>query len=550
MKSLFVEKDLYWYAKAITIIAIIIAIIIHVWYTLRPPTFFHPDEVFQTYEISHFLVYGYGITSWEWEIGGWVTASNPDGYGPIRSLISPLIFSSMFILGEFLGLNYWNGILPLSRIILLANFLVGLFIVALFLKELDKKVPNFAGATFLILALFYYDFIIYGSKSVTNTLVIPLVFGGLYLYIREYKNANWYYYVRGIIGGFLVGLAIWIRPDSAIFMAIFVLLFISHLHIRKIFSFGFGFFISFLFNGFLDQIYYGQFFLTFPNFIRFNSENQAFYGSEPFGWYFSRFILQRLTLGTFFYISVILLILCSIYAISRINKRKQRKPDEFNNEFFVKYKLLVRLFLWVLLTLLWWEMQPHKEERFMIGWEISLFMLGAFSISWLTKELYLRLNPGIQTFFSTRNLKLAKKPILSHFFIILLIFLVITSPFVIGVVQETPKRSWNNFNDILEAFVWVGQQDDVKGVYLVMESIWYSGGHSYLHQDVPLKVTIQTGTNDTFEPKIFSDQYNYLVIPQHQYFNNPSLYNDTVASNFTLVQIILERTDVWLFSEG
>ena len=97
------------------------------------------------------------------------------------------------------------------------------------------------------------------------------------------------------IAGFLVGVSIWLRPDSGIVMAFFVLLNLEYFRIRKIFTFGIGFILSVIVNGLLDLIYFGKFFVTFPNFLRFNSENQSFFGVSPFGWYFQNLILNRQT---------------------------------------------------------------------------------------------------------------------------------------------------------------------------------------------------------------------------------------------------------------
>ena len=155
---------------------IALGIIINIVYALRSPTFYHPDEVYQTLEIAHNYVYGYGIVSWEWKLGSWVTPANPDGYGPIRSLITPILFSLAFIIGEGLNFNYWQMTLPLIRIILVLNFLTGLYIASKLLKNLSYKNYFHSDKIFLILTLFYHEFIIYGSKTITNTLVVPLVF--------------------------------------------------------------------------------------------------------------------------------------------------------------------------------------------------------------------------------------------------------------------------------------------------------------------------------------------------------------------------------------
>src|SRR5271157_4049627 len=51
-----------------------IALGLRVGLAIHFPNVFHPDEIFQTLEPAHRLVYGYGVTTWEWREGirSWV----------------------------------------------------------------------------------------------------------------------------------------------------------------------------------------------------------------------------------------------------------------------------------------------------------------------------------------------------------------------------------------------------------------------------------------------------------------------------------------------
>ena len=129
-KEIIKENEISSIIRRISTFFILTFILIYLFNALRPPSFFHPDEIFQTYEIAHRLVYGYGIQSWEWQIGGVppaLASSSTESFGPIRSLITPLIFGILFLIGDIIGLNYWTEILPLTRVFLLASFLSGLF---------------------------------------------------------------------------------------------------------------------------------------------------------------------------------------------------------------------------------------------------------------------------------------------------------------------------------------------------------------------------------------------------------------------------------------
>ena len=54
------------------------------------PNFFHADEVYQTLEPAHRLVYGYGVIPWEWRTG-------------IRSWILPVFLAGVMRVTGWMG---------------------------------------------------------------------------------------------------------------------------------------------------------------------------------------------------------------------------------------------------------------------------------------------------------------------------------------------------------------------------------------------------------------------------------------------------------------
>lgn len=58
----------------------VIALLIRVSIALFTGTFFQPDEYFQSLEVAHYVVFGYGHLTWEWLA--------PQ---PIRSIIYPAL---------------------------------------------------------------------------------------------------------------------------------------------------------------------------------------------------------------------------------------------------------------------------------------------------------------------------------------------------------------------------------------------------------------------------------------------------------------------------
>lgn len=82
---------------------------------LATRTFFQPDEHYQTTEIAHRLVFGYGFKTWEWVSAYAVDAPSNTSYltaavqnlfnGPVRSILHPLLFVPGYALLKSTGLD-------------------------------------------------------------------------------------------------------------------------------------------------------------------------------------------------------------------------------------------------------------------------------------------------------------------------------------------------------------------------------------------------------------------------------------------------------------
>lgn len=74
-------------------------------------TFFQPDEHYQTTEIAHRLVFGYGFKSWEWSPSPSSSSSHLSPAlqnllnGPVRSILHPLLFVPGYALLKLTGLD-------------------------------------------------------------------------------------------------------------------------------------------------------------------------------------------------------------------------------------------------------------------------------------------------------------------------------------------------------------------------------------------------------------------------------------------------------------
>ena len=75
--------------------ALLLAVAVRVGIALATRTFFQPDEYFQSLEVAHHAVFGYGQLTWEW--------LSPR---PIRSIIYPALNIPVYWLVRVLNLDH------------------------------------------------------------------------------------------------------------------------------------------------------------------------------------------------------------------------------------------------------------------------------------------------------------------------------------------------------------------------------------------------------------------------------------------------------------
>lgn len=71
-----------------------------VWAVLSR-SFFQPDESWQSLEVAHRLVFGYGYLTWEWR-------PSASSVGGIRSPVYALLFVPGFWLAKVTGMDGWG----------------------------------------------------------------------------------------------------------------------------------------------------------------------------------------------------------------------------------------------------------------------------------------------------------------------------------------------------------------------------------------------------------------------------------------------------------
>lgn len=245
-------------------------------------SWFVPDEVYQSSEIAHSIVFSTGHLSWEWSAA-------------LRSVLHPAIIAALYSTLSFLGLDTQSWIYLAPRIQHALMFSLGDFA---YLSLADRLLPTSVGAHYAKSTYLSCWFVFYcGSRTLSNSLETALTLLALQWFPWEgcnYRGKVWPYMAIGF-------LTIVIRPTAAL---IWLVLGIHHLIFSKtplklIFSTVLP--MCILVMGIslgLDSLFYGRLTSTAWNFLMFNvvTGGSAHFGTHPWHWLWTQGLPSVLTL--------------------------------------------------------------------------------------------------------------------------------------------------------------------------------------------------------------------------------------------------------------
>ncbi len=155
------------------------------------PNIFFPDEIFQTLEPAHRLVFGYGVISWEWRLG-------------IRSWIFPAFLAGVMRATAWMG-TASSGYLLGTVIVLSLISLVTIW----FGYAWAKRASGTPAAVVAALACsFYFGLVYFAPKALNEVVAAHVLLPGLYLGVYGEKLSE---RKRLFLAGFLCALAACLR---------------------------------------------------------------------------------------------------------------------------------------------------------------------------------------------------------------------------------------------------------------------------------------------------------------------------------------------------
>ncbi|KAL9243696.1 hypothetical protein vseg_017553 [Gypsophila vaccaria] len=240
-------------------------------------TYFNPDEHWQSLEVAHRLVFGYGHLTWEWEKG-------------IRSYLHPLLFAVLYKVLAFLHLDTPWFMMKAPRV------LQSIFAAICDLYLYRYSVVNFGNqvAQWTLFSQFVNWFVFFCcTRTLSNSLETVLTIVSLYYWPCMRVATGEISSSSRKLGLFIAALACAIRPTSAIvWLYVGVLqLFAASDKMKFIFleAVPIGALVVGI-TSLLDRLMYGSWIIVPFNFLKFNffSSGGDYYGTHPWHWYLSQ----------------------------------------------------------------------------------------------------------------------------------------------------------------------------------------------------------------------------------------------------------------------
>ncbi len=483
----------------------------------------HPDEVFQSIEMGHYLAFGYGYVPAEFQ------QTNPGipEYARSRSWVLPFLISIMFRIGTFLHLDYYDGTLTLIHLTAAFNSILLIPAVYKLTTEVteNKKIGYLAG----FMVAINWRLLYFSTRLLYNTVFLPEYFFGLYVVLKYLKSDHEIKARDSLIVIFCLGVVTYTRLDLLILLASFFLMIYLFRYQRQVkvymtkwVKIGLLMLLGWILGMSLDFILYHSTsivdFGTVPlQWFRFNiiKSYSDIFGLVPFGAYAYYLVYKP---GLLLWVSSIL-----IYYLIRLFKPSM---FDFNEVIRTQRKNLDMTFLMLVLAWLiyespwrslpfFWESMSHKEERFVSNLSVLLLIILAqfiFMITYIVKE-----KGNNSSSVPKSRLKRPSFDLQTYLVFFLMVLFALTSIGSFYNPSTAPVTFNEGTNAALEHINRVAV--NLKGVIIVEKWFW-TGAFTYLHRNVSVfwvnfNEQFPLTAKSVFDSQ-FSSGYNYAVIPKYK----------------------------------
>ena len=438
------------------------------------------DEIFQTLEQGHRLVFGYGLVPWEFRVGA-------------RSWLLPGLIGGAMKLFALLGVGSGAGLVIGVKLVFAALAVVAFYPM---LRMAEAWGGVFALVLMGVFASVFPASLIYGSRAMTEVASAPFLAWGLWLLWpwgmgRSGKSAA--YSVRPVVGGrgngvrgllgagALLGLATLLRYQNGVLLPLILTIVAARRSLRAAAWVAAGVTLVLLLGGLLDWATWGRPFQSLTAYLRFNliegGANQ--WGIAKRGFY-ARVLLSANGPAVL------------ILALGFVAGLRRTWP----------VALLALSFLCVHTAI------SHKELRFLYPVLPMFLVCASVGLAGLLSRL-----PFARARRNAATVAMA---------LVLLSAFALRARYVsfkdIGQAMDaygyggpTSGLVWRAFDERNRLFEQAGTHADICGLAAPTMNPYWTGGYSYLHRPVPI---LWTGSRNDF------DAANYVVMGPGQRMND------------------------------
>lgn len=242
------------------------ALLLRVGVALRSPSIEWPDEIFNTLEPAHRLIYGYGVVAWEWRYG-------------IRSWVYPAFLAGVMRATAWMGpgsRGYLTGVIVVLSLLSLSC--------VWFAYAWAKRTTGTAAAWIAAGACAtWYQLVYFSPKAFSEVFAADFLLPGLYLgmYGDELPEKK-----RLVLAGVCLGIAVCVRMQYAPAVAFAVLWFCRKQWKTRAPALFAGLLLPVIVFGVVDAFTWSYPFQSYIRYFQlavFSSRSSAHYGVEP--WY-------------------------------------------------------------------------------------------------------------------------------------------------------------------------------------------------------------------------------------------------------------------------
>ena len=495
MKKFFNNSDLLLF-----LIIFVLSLFVRIYASMTSIAQVYPDEIFQTLEPAHKLVFGRGITYWEFKFGA-------------RSWFFPGILAGTYKILDLIGVKD-----PLSINIGIKIFLSIFNSLAVSVVYLLFRRHNFSEKeaflfTLPLAASYLVSYI--SARTLTESASLPFMVFAVYFASNYIENER----IKELVFAFFAaGIAFMIRFQTAAFsFGLAVALFLTaKKRFRASLIFGFGFIFMMALQGLLDIFTWGSFFKSFITYFDYNVLRGVAnkHGVSPWYYYLADFV------KTFHPITLAAAVLTMVAGI--VNFRKNRQTFLFFFPFLLFFIVHSAI--------------GHKEPRFVFSCYFAVFVLSSEFFAFLCKK-YAGKRENAALFFSIFLLfsldafpHIKYAPLWNH------------SATSVDDFYGYDRGIEKRFGGVLETEAELGRINDLKRAYLFgIPQIW-TGGYAYFHKNAPISFAskpddvrkILKKAVDSKQSGVYCAFRNGIEMPQ-EYRGNLEKISDN--GNFTIYKL-------------